>query len=61
MCTRCVRFGSEIAGIDLLFDGSGFKVCEANSAPGLKGIERASKIDLASKVFEHVQQSILRP
>ena len=60
-CATAELFGLDIAGIDLLFDGSGFKVCEANSAPGLKGIERASNIDIAGMVLDYVQQSILRP
>jgi gamma-F420-2:alpha-L-glutamate ligase len=59
-CATAELFGLEIAGIDLLFDGSGFKICEANSSPGLKGIELASQLDIASKVIEHVQQSVLR-
>ena len=28
-----------IAGVDLLFDGSGYSVCEVNSAPGFAGFE----------------------
>ena len=60
-CATAKLFGLEIAGIDLLFDGSSFKVCEANSSPGLKGIERASQMDIATKVIEHVERSILRP
>jgi gamma-F420-2:alpha-L-glutamate ligase len=54
-------FGLEIAGVDLLFDGRRFRVCEANSSPGFKGIELASQLDIASQVIEHIQQSILRP
>ena len=30
----------DIAGIDLLFDGEHFKICEANSSPGFEGIEQ---------------------
>jgi gamma-F420-2:alpha-L-glutamate ligase len=47
--------GLEIAGIDLLFDGDKFKVCEANSSPGFKGMEIANKIDIAGKIMDHVQ------
>ncbi len=59
-CASAALFGLEIAGIDLLFDGDGFKVCEANSAPGFKGIELASNIDIASQVLEHIRQSVPR-
>ncbi|MDF1677913.1 MAG: RimK family alpha-L-glutamate ligase [Legionellaceae bacterium] len=59
-CESAALFGLEIAGIDLLFDGDGFKVCEANSAPGFKGIELASNIDIASQVLEHIRQLVLR-
>jgi RimK family alpha-L-glutamate ligase len=59
-CRTAELFGLEVAGVDLLFDGSGFKVCEANTAPGLKGIEHASKLDIAGMVFDHVRQLVLR-
>ncbi|MDX2345742.1 MAG: RimK family alpha-L-glutamate ligase [Legionella sp.] len=58
-CATAELFGLEIAGIDLLFDGSSFKVCEANSAPELKGIELASQLDIATQIIEHVQQVVL--
>ncbi len=59
-CETAKLFGLEVAGIDLLFDGCGFRVCEANSAPGFKGIELASQLDLAGEVLEYVKASILR-
>ena len=43
-------FNLEIAGIDLLFDGECFKICEANSAPGFKGMEEVHDIDVADKI-----------
>lgn len=47
-------FNLEFAGIDLLFDGNGFKVCEANSSPGFKGIEEVYDIDVAGKVLDYI-------
>jgi gamma-F420-2:alpha-L-glutamate ligase len=41
----------DIAGVDLLFDDGGYKICEANSAPGFKGLEKV--------VGEHVAEQIL--
>ncbi len=42
-------FELEVAGIDLLFTKNGFTVCEANSSPGFKGMEKAAGADIASQ------------
>jgi RimK family alpha-L-glutamate ligase len=47
--------GLQIAGIDLLFDKTGFKVCEANSAPGFEGFEQYCGIDVAEHITEFVK------
>lgn len=49
--------GLEIAGIDILFDDDGYRICEANSAPGFQGLERACSIDVPSAVFDWVEAS----
>jgi gamma-F420-2:alpha-L-glutamate ligase len=41
----------DVAGVDILFDESGYRVCEANSAPGFQGLERACDIDVPETVF----------
>jgi gamma-F420-2:alpha-L-glutamate ligase len=41
----------DVAGIDILFDENGYRVCEANSAPGFQGLERACNINVAEAVF----------
>jgi len=41
----------DIAGIDILFDKDGYRICEANSAPGFQGLERACEIDVPELVF----------
>lgn len=46
--------GLQIAGIDLLFDENGFKVCEANSAPGFEGFERYCNINVADHIVGFV-------
>lgn len=46
--------GLEIAGVDLLFDKEGFKVCEANSAPGSKGFEEAMGQHVAEAILDYV-------
>lgn len=41
----------DVAGIDILFDKNGYRVCEANSAPGFQGLERACNVDVPELVF----------
>ncbi len=59
-CASAELLGLEIAGIDLLFDGDGFKVCEANSSPGFKGIELATDSDIASKFMAYIKAVVLK-
>ena len=47
--------GLDIAGIDLLFDDDGYKVCEANSSPGFEGIESCCDVDIAEEIVEFLQ------
>ena len=49
--------GLEIAGIDILFDDDGYRICEANSAPGFQGLERACSIDVPGAVFDWIEAS----
>lgn len=54
---KCAQlFDLEIAGIDLLFDKDGFKICEANSSPGFKGMESAIDDDIALKILAYVKK-----
>jgi gamma-F420-2:alpha-L-glutamate ligase len=41
----------DIAGIDILFDKDGYRICEANSAPGFQGLEKACAVDVPELVF----------
>jgi gamma-F420-2:alpha-L-glutamate ligase len=45
----------EIAGVDLLFDGDNFRVCEANSAPGFCSIEECTDVDVSSLIFRYLR------
>lgn len=49
---RLVDF--DIAGIDLLFDKGGYKVCEANSAPGFKGLEQVMGKNIAEQIIDYI-------
>lgn len=46
--------GLEIAGIDLLFDKRGFRVCEANSNPGFNGFDHYCNTDIASNIVNYI-------
>ena len=50
--------GLDIAGVDLLFDHRGFRVCEANSNPGFKGFEEYCGVDVADHITEYVKFKI---
>lgn len=47
--------GLDVAGIDLLFDGSSFKICEANSAPDFKGIEQVIGKTIAEDILDYIE------
>jgi len=47
--------GLDIAGIDLLFDGDDYKLCEANSAPGFKGFEKYTGVNVAKAIIDYAR------
>lgn len=47
--------GLQIAGIDLLFDKDGYKICEANSSPGFKGMDKQCGQDMAQKIIDYIK------
>jgi gamma-F420-2:alpha-L-glutamate ligase len=46
--------GLDVTGIDILFDEDGYRICEANSAPGFQGLERACGVDVPRHIFEWI-------
>ncbi|MEL6929063.1 MAG: 30S ribosomal protein S6--L-glutamate ligase [Cyanobacteria bacterium J06600_6] len=46
--------GLKVAGVDLLRSNHGPVVMEVNSSPGLEGIEKATKIDVAGKIIDFI-------
>lgn len=48
--------GLNVCGVDLLRSNHGPVVMEVNSSPGLKGIETASKKDIASLIIEFAEK-----
>lgn len=51
----CKITGLEIAGVDLLFDGEHYKICEINSSPGFRGIESCCDINVAKEIFKYLK------
>ncbi len=49
--------GLNVAGVDLLRSDRGPLVMEVNSSPGLEGIERASKKDVAGLIVELIERN----
>lgn len=46
--------GLDIAGIDLLFDGEHYKICEANSSPGFQGLESCHDINVPELILSFI-------
>lgn len=44
--------GLDVAGVDILFDDDGYRVCEANSSPGFQGLEAACGIDVPEIILK---------
>jgi len=47
--------GLDIAGVDILFNGKKYLICEVNSSPGFEGFEKATGINLPKAVFEYAK------
>lgn len=47
--------GLDISGVDLLFDGDGFKICEVNSSPMFKGLESCSDVNIPRAIFDYIK------
>lgn len=50
----------DIAGIDILFDEKGYRICEANSSPGFVGLEKACPVSVPDLVFDYVATRLKR-
>lgn len=50
-----------IGGIDLLFlEGGGYTICEANTFPGFKGLEKASGVNVPAKIFQSMERQLAK-
>ena len=48
----------DIAGVDLLFDNGGYKICEVNSNPGFEGMEVYTKKNIADDMVSFIKMKI---
>ena len=48
----------DIAGVDLLFDNDGYRICEVNSSPGFEGMDKYTKTNIAEKIVTYVKHKI---
>ncbi len=51
-------FRLNMAGVDLLRSDDGPKVLEVNSSPGIEGIEKASKKNIAALLFDDIEKRV---
>ena len=47
--------GLDIAGVDLLFQNGGYKICEVNSNPGFEGMEQYTKKNIAGEIVSFIK------
>ena len=45
----------QVAGIDLLFTDDGYTICEANTFPGFKGLEKATGVNVPEAILNAMQ------
>ncbi|MDX5346695.1 MAG: 30S ribosomal protein S6--L-glutamate ligase [Hymenobacteraceae bacterium] len=50
--------GLDVAGVDMLQSKRGPLILEVNSSPGLEGIEKATKKDIAGKIIEFTEELV---
>ena len=50
------KMGLNVAGVDVLRSNHGPVVLEVNSSPGLEGIENATGLDVAGRIFEFIEK-----
>ncbi len=53
--------GLRVAGVDMLEGRDGPLIIEVNSSPGLEGIERATELDIAGAIIDHIANQVAFP
>ena len=52
------ELGLDVAGVDMLESASGPLLLEANSSPGLEGIERATGVNVAARIVSSLRARV---
>ncbi|MDD5018127.1 MAG: RimK family alpha-L-glutamate ligase [Eubacteriales bacterium] len=47
--------GLDIAGVDLLFDESHYKICEVNSSPGFEGLQSCCNVNIPREIYHYLK------
>ena len=55
--TAAKKMGLGIGGVDMLPSKRGPLIIEVNSSPGLEGIESATKVDIAGKIIQYLENN----
>ncbi|WP_322890824.1 MULTISPECIES: 30S ribosomal protein S6--L-glutamate ligase [unclassified Yoonia] len=56
--TRSAKaMGLNVCGVDMLRSNHGPVVMEVNSSPGLEGVEKATGLDIATKIIEYIEKN----
>jgi ribosomal protein S6--L-glutamate ligase len=50
--------GLTVAGVDMLESNEGPMVMEVNSSPGLEGIQKATEVNVAEAIIEHIERAV---
>lgn len=50
--------GLGVCGVDMIPSSRGPLVMEVNSSPGLEGIEKSTKLDIAGKIMEYIEKNV---
>jgi ribosomal protein S6--L-glutamate ligase len=50
--------GLGVCGVDMIPSDRGPLVMEVNSSPGLEGIEKATRANIAGKIMDYIEESI---
>ncbi len=50
------KLGLAVAGVDMLPSKRGPLIIEVNSSPGLEGIEGATQVDVAGKIYQYIEK-----
>jgi ribosomal protein S6--L-glutamate ligase len=50
--------GLRVAGVDMIESAEGPMIMEVNSSPGLEGIQKATAVDVAEAIIEHIEREL---